>query len=335
MKRSAILRFAAWTVSASVAAACAVWGSGYLWSLRAPEPEGPAQRSVDLVPKELSAPGRPATAEVSFELPLCMKTLRATAEAGEGSVVSGGARIDSEWRWSRRIWRIGVTLRPLASGRVGEGKLTLEIAGRGGRVVTRSLVIPAFDVAGDNSAAPPGKAGIRLAGEEPEKAAFWNRRRIVAAALLALVLAAALALWIFLRRRGRRAAPPVPPWVRARHELETLRSEAASRGYPAERGVSRLTDIVRGYLEERFAIPAPARTTPEFIRKVESGSSPLGADDRKFLRDFMESADLVKFARSPARADALENAIGRAETLVERTTPRSDGPREEQEGKRP
>ena len=61
--------------------------------------------------------------------------------------------------------------------------------------------------------------------------------------------------------------------------------------------------------------------TPEFLAGLDADGTPLDRSDRAFLRDFMNEADLVKFARADASCDALVAAIGKAETLVENTTP--------------
>ena len=81
---------------------------------------------------------------------------------------------------------------------------------------------------------------------------------------------------------------------------------------------------MRGYLEARFALPASSRTTPEFLAGLDRDGTPLDRSDRAFLRDFMNEADLVKFARADASCDALVSAIGKAETLVENTTPHEE-----------
>src|SRR5688572_29908071 len=87
--------------------------------------------------------------------------------------------------------------------------------------------------------------------------AFW-----VAGILLALtVVAAAIGLWLATRKR-RAIPPPVPAHVRARQRLD-----AALQLFGDPRAFCiAVSDAVRIYLEERFSLRAPERTTEEFVR---------------------------------------------------------------------
>ena len=96
--------------------------------------------------------------------------------------------------------------------------------------------------------------------------------------------------------------------------------------------MARLTDLVRGYLEQRFNIPATRRTTPEFLASLDRDDTVLDRDSRIFLREFMESADLVKFARLPAGEGMVENALDRAGALVRGTVPAPEAAEEKKEG---
>jgi hypothetical protein len=111
----------------------------------------------------------------------------------------------------------------------------------------------------------------------------------------------------------------LPPWTLALSLLEELRDEMRRGRMRGEICVSKLTDIVRNYIEQRFKIHAPSQTTHEFLADLEVGGGELENEHRKFLRDFMTAADLVKFANLPADKALLEDAIDKAEALVEST----------------
>ena len=112
--------------------------------------------------------------------------------------------------------------------------------------------------------------------------------------------------------------------------LHALRGELRDHRIPLETGFVRLTDLVRSYLETRFEIPASTRTTPEFLAELNSRTSPLPEAQRPFLRDFMTAADQVKFAKAPPSGELLDDALSRAEELVESTRIR---PEDEAEGR--
>ena len=316
MKRQALKR-CLYAILPLAAAALAAAGAGYLWSWRTPLDPAALPGTMTLSPESAPEPGRAVTAEVRFELPVRFAVAKLVATPGAGCVVSGEERARAKLGWTRRNWRIGVTLRPLRSGEIPPGKLEVALRKRGGNETEKLLFeIPGFSV-GDKA---PADKELQLAAPEPVAKAGSKLRWL----WLSAILPGALLVWLLLRRR-RAARREIPPWERAHAELAAL--DAGTRGgeVAPERGIGKLTDIVRSYLEARFRLPASSRTTPEFLAGLDSEGTPLGGADRAFLRDFMQEADLVKFARAEASRDALVSAIGKAEILVENTTPHEDG----------
>ena len=88
-----------------------------------------------------------------------------------------------------------------------------------------------------------------------------------------------------------------------------------------ELAVADLTDVVRRYLEARFQLRAERQTTAEFLADLERNDSLLEEKDRKFLRSFLASADMVKFARLPADPGLFDKASVKAEELISGTIP--------------
>ncbi|MFJ1261581.1 hypothetical protein ACILDS_02635 [Capnocytophaga canis] len=105
-----------------------------------------------------------------------------------------------------------------------------------------------------------------------------------------------------LRRR-------LPPFERAIEDLKKLQNskyliESNHKAY-----YSKLTDIVREYLEDDVHILAKESTTDELLSKIklmqENGSLNLSEDTVKNLKSVLQTADLVKFAKSkPADSTA-------------------------------
>ena len=75
----------------------------------------------------------------------------------------------------------------------------------------------------------------------------------------------------------------------------------------------RLSEIIRQYIENRFAIKAPEMTTEEFLGHIQT-TTQLSDRHKHVLQRFMESADMIKFARMhPEKnmiADDFELLIG-------------------------
>lgn len=79
-----------------------------------------------------------------------------------------------------------------------------------------------------------------------------------------------------------------------------------------------LSDIVRRYLEDRFQLRAPEKTTEEFL-EVAGGSPDLTAEHRGFLHQFLGYADRVKFARHLPKAEHVDEALAAAEHFLIQT----------------
>ena len=136
--------------------------------------------------------------------------------------------------------------------------------------------------------------------------------------VLGVVLVGALAavMWRLLRRKAAMVppVPAIPPHVRARQRL----AEALMFISDPNKFCTAVSDTTRLYLEERFTLRAPERTTEEFL--VELQSSPhLTVDQKQSLGSFLESCDLVKFARFEPTETTLRQLHDAALRLVDET----------------
>lgn len=148
--------------------------------------------------------------------------------------------------------------------------------------------------------------------ELPAERAFWGW--LVPLVGVGLLGAGALA-W-FWWRRGRRvpAPPPLDPRELAQRELERLLQDGL-----AERDVKQfyveLTGIVRRFIERTTAVRAPEQTTEEFLREI-GRQRMFPDDDRRRLAEFLESADLVKFAAHRPRREDIDESVRRARAFL-------------------
>ncbi len=77
----------------------------------------------------------------------------------------------------------------------------------------------------------------------------------------------------------------------------------------------RLTGIVRQYVEDTTGIRAPEQTTEEFLRDMRSRA--VFPPDRSVqLAEFLESADLIKYAGQQPGEGQIDQAIARAHEFV-------------------
>ena len=108
------------------------------------------------------------------------------------------------------------------------------------------------------------------------------------------------------------------PWERALRELDALQEkQLIENGYLKEY-YSLLSGIIRTYLEKRFLISAPEMTTEEFLQFAQR-SSELTSDQRLKLHEFLQSCDLVKFARFKPGVDETHKAHENACAFIQET----------------
>ena len=141
--------------------------------------------------------------------------------------------------------------------------------------------------------------------------------------LLAL-LAIALIIWriVSLRRNLTmfgKPKPVDPPHVAAIRALEILHNQKLWQNNKHKQYYTRLTDIVREYLDGRYGIPAMEMTTDETLEELARWEIP--AAHFANLRDMLSMADLVKFAKFVPDDDENETAYTHAYYFVENTKP--------------
>lgn len=134
--------------------------------------------------------------------------------------------------------------------------------------------------------------------------------------LAAVGVLAAVVIWLRRRRRGTayEPAPPSPEEV-ANAALAALLSEnLPGRGLYQEFYL-RLTGIVRHFIEGTTGLRAPEQTTEEFLSAMHSRDL-FSADRSLRLKEFLEAADMVKYAGQQPDPQQIELSILRAREFV-------------------
>ena len=142
---------------------------------------------------------------------------------------------------------------------------------------------------------------------------WWT---LAVVALLAILRLA----WLYWQKRRLQipVEPPIPAHVRPKQKLE----EALAFITQPKPFVVAVSDTARTYLEERFNFRAPERTTEEFLHELH-GTDLLTGEQKESLGGFLESCDLVKFAKYEPRETELRELHGSAVRLVEETKPKA------------
>lgn len=128
--------------------------------------------------------------------------------------------------------------------------------------------------------------------------------------------------YIIKRKKGKVkiGPPPLPAHEIAYRELQDLsESDLISKGMIQEY-YYRLSNIVRYYIERRFSLMAPERTTEEFLYEMTKSSS-FERLHKELIKKFMEQCDLVKFAKYGPDKNEIDAAFNAAKKLVDETIP--------------
>jgi hypothetical protein len=146
---------------------------------------------------------------------------------------------------------------------------------------------------------------------------LWGLLGVLAAAALAVV---AYRLLKKYRERPRVAVePPAPLGVRTRRALKALESEDLPAQGKVKDFYFRLSEILRGYLGERYGFDALECTSSELVAKLRRMKTP-GLPEDGLLR-FVSESDLVKYARADSSPESCRAALAFGHELLDKTWP--------------
>lgn len=224
-----------------------------------------------------------------------------------------------EVQGDRQIVRRKLTLEPKGTGDLSIYPITVHFTdtrpggdGKEHTVTTEGLTVRVTTAVGSEA---PSLADLRPMAppvEVPAPAKAGLAWILLAAVLLA---AGAVAIWLWWRRRRRgRAEQQLSPRELALLELERI-LDAKLAEQDVKRFYVELTGVVRRYIERTTAVRAPEQTTEEFLREIGTrGTFP--PEEGRRLRDFLESADLVKFAAHRPRQEDVRESLRRAKVFL-------------------
>jgi len=142
---------------------------------------------------------------------------------------------------------------------------------------------------------------------------------------LALIFAAILLVALLVLLWPPRRLSAQSAYDLALEKLEQARA-LLREDHPMPYAVT-VSEAIRCYLSQRFQASSTRRTTEEFLRQMEADRATPLAGHRDLLREFLQSCDLVKFARYQPRLVELEHVHQRARDFVLATKPEPETPR--------
>ena len=141
-------------------------------------------------------------------------------------------------------------------------------------------------------------------------------------ALFGVAIVVFISIWIIRRHLAKSSEksvliPPQPPHILAWNKLQS----SLDLIHDADLFCTDVSLIIRVYLEGRFDLQAPDRTTEEFLFELQT-SKYLDDSHKDLLGDFLSECDLVKFAKAEPPENELRRLHEAAGRLVGETQPR-------------
>lgn len=159
-----------------------------------------------------------------------------------------------------------------------------------------------------------------------------NYKRLIlwlSAGITAFLISVAV-FWLLWKRKGAQGKPEkkLPP--RAPHEvayelLDTLANEGLIAKGMVKEYYYRLTDIIRHYIEGRFGLLAPERTTDEFLVEMAHANT-LDKSHKVLIQDFLNHCDMVKYAKYGPSLLEIEETYSVARRLIDETKETGEKP---------
>jgi len=158
-------------------------------------------------------------------------------------------------------------------------------------------------------------ADIEDVVEMPKEASFWWVWTLAGA-----VAMAGIAGWLYLRRKRKTCLVRI---FKPAHELAYERLRALIKDDLITVGkikefYERISDILRRYIEHRFDLRAPERTTDEFLTELQ-WTDALSTTDKESLGEFLRHCDLVKFAKYNPTAEQIQRTFDLVKDFIEKT----------------
>jgi hypothetical protein len=157
-------------------------------------------------------------------------------------------------------------------------------------------------------------ADIEDVVDMPTKTVLWWLLPMVA------VVGGVTGLWLYLRRNKKKVTVRI---FKSAHEiayarLQLLVQEDLIKAGKVKEFYESISDILRHYIEDRFELMAPERTTEEFLFEIRD-TGILSEGDRKALMEFLTHCDLVKFAKHSPTNEQIQHTFDLAKDFIEQT----------------
>jgi hypothetical protein len=167
-----------------------------------------------------------------------------------------------------------------------------------------------------------GEQRAELKIEDIEDVKEMPRQKSLAWVWILSVIVAAFAagLWLYFRRKRVKELVRIfkPAHELAYERLRALVKEDLVGAGRIKEFYERISDILRHYIEHRFSLRAPERTTEEFLAEL-ANAEVLPVSQKQRLGEFLQHCDLVKFAKYNPTTQQVQETFDLVKDFIEKT----------------
>jgi len=136
----------------------------------------------------------------------------------------------------------------------------------------------------------------------------------------AVIVIAAICIFIFLKRKKVKEIVRI---FKPAHEIAYERLRVLVAQNLVEEGKIKefyegISNILRHYIEHRFDLRAPERTTEEFLYEIQY-TNVLSKPDKESLGEFLSHCDMVKFAKYDPTEEQIQKTFDLVKSFIEKT----------------
>jgi hypothetical protein len=158
-------------------------------------------------------------------------------------------------------------------------------------------------------------ADIEDVVQMPKKSSYWL---LWVSGIVAIIAIAGF--WLYLRRKE---AVELVRIFKSAHEIAYDRLRALVKEDLVKKGkikefYGQISNILRHYIEHRFNLRAPERTTEEFLIELATADI-LDVADKEDLGEFLKHCDLVKFAKHNPATEQIQKTFDLVKNFIEKT----------------
>ena len=191
-----------------------------------------------------------------------------------------------------------------------------EVYVRSKKFLTDSLLINVIPVQVDTL--KQGMYNIKAIKSEPKT--FDDYKYLMWWIILAIALIAVALYFLLKKKKEKEVIVFIPPIQEALERLKELDEKGLLKQHKIKAYYIELTDIVRTYIEKDIKIPALESTTNELIETLEdineSSRLNISKETIRELKSVLQSADLVKFAKSEPAISEIQGDRKSIEQII-------------------